>query len=231
MPHDNPPPSLQAELEGTLPSPARRAYKFAQMLGQVGARSFQNGVMSASVLPFHADRGTWAELLQMQTAIAGRLQDQQRLWLEGCSALAAEYEQLQQAKTLSKFVLQEYNVFSQFGALVAAQAASYAELIENVQVNYAYWAEQRLSAAGRVDGVEDDAAVAPQPAPGIEPAVGVIGKSAAHVEPLPAVGAATIGAPSEEGAASAPAVADAGAVSAEAVAAAPKRAARARKPR
>ncbi|WP_156924435.1 hypothetical protein [Derxia gummosa] len=231
MQQANPAPSLQAEAEAAVPAPLRRLVKFGQMVGQVGNRAVYDGALSAAVLPLRFDHKTWADLMQMQMAVLQRLQNQQRAFVEGVTAIAGEYEQLQQAKTLSKFVLQEYNVFAQFGALLANQMAAYAELMENVQVNYAYWAEQRLSAAGRVDGVEDDAAVAPQPAPGIEPAVGVIGKSAAHVEPLPAVGAATIGAPSEEGAASAPAVADAGAVSAEAVAAAPKRAARARKPR
>jgi len=125
------------------PSPLARMQKAVLMGTQLAARGIANEAATAAVLPWRMDTDTWRELAAMQQAVWGRLQQQNQAWVRGCTALVQEQQQLKQANTLSKFVEQEYNLLAQTGALVASQCAAFVGLMENVQVDYAYWVSQK----------------------------------------------------------------------------------------
>lgn len=124
-------------------APMLRAQKMQMLAGQLLGTSLRNEVGTATLLPMSLDASLWQEMLDIQHAILERVAQQQRNWWDGCKDVYAEYNQLKMANTLSKFVEQEYNVVAQFNALVASQAASWAGLVENIQVDYAYWLTQK----------------------------------------------------------------------------------------
>ena len=140
-----PPPSVTAPVVPT--APLMRAQKMNLMVGQLLARSVSNQVSSAAVLPVSFDADTWGELSQIQQAVIRRIQQQQKDWVQGCENIAQEYSQLKLANTMSKFVEQEYNIVAQFGTLLSNQAASWFGLMENIQVDYAYWISQKQAVA------------------------------------------------------------------------------------
>lgn len=125
------------------PAPLLRAQKMHWMLGQLMTTSVGNQVSTAALLPHLWGIDAWHELLAIQQAVLKRCQQQQQDWVDGCAGVAQEYGQLKLANTLSKFIEQEYNVVAQFNALVVKQAASWAGLLENIQVDYAYWIAQK----------------------------------------------------------------------------------------
>lgn len=124
-------------------APLLRAQKMQMLAGQLVGTSLRNEVGTATLLPMSLDASLWQELLDIQHAILERVAQQQQNWWDGCKDVYAEYSQLKMANTLSKFVEQEYNVVAQFNALVANQAASWAGLMENIHVDYAYWLTQK----------------------------------------------------------------------------------------
>ncbi len=125
------------------PMPLARASKLQLLLGQFAMRGVGHGAATAAVLPLSFDSDTWQQLMAMQQAVAQRLAQQQKGWLEGLAALAHERSRIKEANTLSKYVEQEYNLVAQFGALVADQISQYAGLLENTQVDYGYWMAQQ----------------------------------------------------------------------------------------
>ncbi|MGC4061566.1 MAG: hypothetical protein QM749_12260 [Aquabacterium sp.] len=139
------PPEVVAPITPT--APLMRAQKMNMMMGQLMARSMSNQVSSAVVLPTSLDPDTWSELSMIQQAVVRRLQQQQKDWVQGCESIALEYSQLKLANTMSKFVEQEYNIVAQFGTLLSSQAASWFSLMENIQVDYAYWLSQKRAAS------------------------------------------------------------------------------------
>jgi hypothetical protein len=80
----------------------------------------------------------------MQDAVVKRLQLQQQSWAQGCNALLQEYIQLNNASTLPKMVERQFNLTVQWGFLVSNQITNLMELEENIEVDYAYWASQKL---------------------------------------------------------------------------------------
>jgi hypothetical protein len=68
-------------------------------------------------------------------------------WLQGLAAIAEQYAQRREANTLSKHVEREYNLVAQFGSLLADQAAKWAGLMENIQVDTGYRIAQKQAPA------------------------------------------------------------------------------------
>lgn len=130
-----------------LHAPLVHAQKMNALLGQVAMRSAGTQMALACTLPWHLDSQTWQELQAMQAAVWKRLEQQQAEWVKGCQLLMQDYAQLKQANTLSKVVDQEYDFFSQFGALLTSQASAMAGLIENIQVDLGYWVSQKAGQA------------------------------------------------------------------------------------
>jgi hypothetical protein len=129
-----------------LHQPLMRAQKLQGLLQQMAWRGAGVQLAAATTLPWHAgDAATWQELWALQTAVAGRLQAQQQAWVDGCAALWHDYAQLGRANTVAKVMDQEFGAAARFGALVKDQVAGFAELMENAQVNWAFWLSQKSS--------------------------------------------------------------------------------------
>lgn len=73
----------------------------------------------------------------------GTLQAQ---WLQGLTEWGQEAAELRHANTVSKQVDQEMNLIAQAFALCTNQATAAARLLENTQVNVAWWLEKRAAA-------------------------------------------------------------------------------------
>jgi hypothetical protein len=135
-----------------LVQPLARAQKLHWLLQQVAWRGAGVQVAAAATLPWHAgDVATWQEWWALQNAVATRLQAQQQAWVDGCTALWGDYTQLGRANTVAKAMDQEYGIAARFGALVKDQMADFAELVENAQVNWAYWLSRKNSVHGARD--------------------------------------------------------------------------------
>jgi len=129
------------------PAPFMRAQKVQHLMQQVFTRGMSNQCSTACMLPLHADAKTWHEWLSIQQAIAKRVQAQQQSLIDGLAGVAENYGELKLANTLSKFVEQEMNIVADINALVADQMAGWANLIENIQVDYGYWLSQKQHAS------------------------------------------------------------------------------------
>jgi len=90
------------------------------------------------------DPQIWSDLLQLQAAVMQRLQQQNRAWLKGCAILMEDYAQIKQANTMSKLVEKQYNLMAQWSLLIGNQATNMIGLQENIEVDYGYWASQKL---------------------------------------------------------------------------------------
>lgn len=135
------PPKNRAPVNWT--APVLRAQKMHLLVSQLMARAMSNQAMTTSVLSTRLDPDTWQEMAMIQAAVLKRCQQQHQEWVEGCAQIAQDYNQLKLANTLSKHVEQEYNIVAQFGALLSDQMADWAGLMENIQVDYAYWISQK----------------------------------------------------------------------------------------
>lgn len=86
---------------------------------------------------------------QQALALAGAVVQQcmtlHAQWLEGLTELAQEMGEIRQVNTVSKYVDQEMNLVQQGLGLVSNQAAATARLMENIQVNVAWWLNQRVA--------------------------------------------------------------------------------------
>jgi hypothetical protein len=129
-----------------LHQPLVRAHKLQSLLQQVACRGAAVQLTAAATLPWQAGNARmWQELWALQSAVAERLQAQQQAWVDGCTALWQDYAQLGRANTVAKVMDQEFGAAARFGTLVKDQAAGFAELVENAQVNWAYWLSQKSS--------------------------------------------------------------------------------------
>lgn len=129
-----------------LHQPLLRAQKLQWLAQQMAWRGASVQATAAATLPWHAgDVATWQEWWALQSAVATRLQAQQQAWVDGCTALWQDYTQLGRVNTMAKAMDQEFGIAARFGALVKDQMADLAELVENAQVNWAYWLSQKSS--------------------------------------------------------------------------------------
>jgi len=74
-----------------------------------------------------------------------RLQQQNEAWLKGCAILLQDYVQIKDANTMSKLVEKQYNLVAQWNQLLGSQATNLMGLEENIEVDYGYWASQKLN--------------------------------------------------------------------------------------
>ncbi|USX27867.1 hypothetical protein NHH73_06150 [Oxalobacteraceae bacterium OTU3CINTB1] len=105
-----------------------------------------NGALSLSLATRLWDPEVWNESMQLQAAILRRLQAQGQNWRTGCTVLLEDYGQLRQANTMSKLLEKQCNLSSQFAQLLGNQATDFVALLENIDVDYGYWASQKTSA-------------------------------------------------------------------------------------
>lgn len=130
------------------PAALQQAQNLGSLLGQAVARSAGNTAATLAMLPLALRPDTAAELLELQFAVAGRVQQMQQDWWQSWNAWLAEFGELRRANTMSEQLEQQYNIGEQFTALLKSQASDVLDLQENVQVDYGYWMAQKLEGAG-----------------------------------------------------------------------------------
>lgn len=117
----------------------------AQRLMQKDATHLvNNSAVSMALATRLWDPVVWGEWTQLQAAIMQRLYVQQQNWHKGCAILIDDYGQLRQANTMSKLVEKQSNLMSQSAELLTSQATDFVALLENIDVDYGYWASQKL---------------------------------------------------------------------------------------
>lgn len=128
----------------TGPATIGAALKSNHLINNHAARLLRNGMLTASLSAHIADPEMWDESMQLQRAVAERLQEQTENWFKGCAILMQDYVQLKQANTMSKLVEKQFNLVTQWSQLISDQTTNMIELLENIEVDYGYWASQKL---------------------------------------------------------------------------------------
>lgn len=124
--------------------PMARAQAAQSMLRQVAMSRSAQAMQTATALPALAfDPQALQQMLALSGAVVQQWMSLQAQWLDGLTELGQEAGELRQANTVSKYVDQEMNLVQQSLALVSAQTTATARLMENLQVNLAWWLSQR----------------------------------------------------------------------------------------
>lgn len=117
----------------------------AQRLVQKDATHLaNNGAMTMALAAKLWDPAVWSEWTQLQAAIVQRLYTQNQDWHKGCAILVDDYGQLRQANTMSKLMEKQGNLISQSAELLTSQTTNFVALLENIDVDFGYWASQKL---------------------------------------------------------------------------------------
>lgn len=126
------------------PAALGTAMRANYLVNNHAAHLFRNGMFAAGLTTRLANPEIWEESVQLQRAVAQRLQEQNENWLKGCAILMQDYVQIKQANTMSKLVEKQFNLITQWSQLLNNQATNLIGLLENIQVDYGYWASQKL---------------------------------------------------------------------------------------
>jgi hypothetical protein len=122
--------------------------KATRLLGNWSARAAGTGFAATVLLPLRIKPRSWPdiwfELWQMQNAVWQRQRQLQDDWMQGWLAWANECTQARGANTMSKLVEQEFDLVAQWQELLSDQATDMVSLLENLEVNYAYWVSEKL---------------------------------------------------------------------------------------
>jgi len=138
--------ALNHALVLTQPAAAQRALTLQTLMGEWAMRTGGTAAKALSLVPFSLDPQVLTELVQLQNAIAQRLQAQQQEWLQGWAGWLQERAQARRANTVSKLVEQEFDLLARFVLLLSDQMLDLVTLQENVEVNSSYWVQQVLTA-------------------------------------------------------------------------------------
>lgn len=130
----------------SMPQPAVIAHAQAahNLLCRSAARTVGNCIGTAELVPQMMNLETWEELLQMQSAITERLQQQNEAWFKGVARLMKDYAQLKRANTMTKLFEQQFNIMGQWGQLLSVQTTNLMNLQENIEVDFGYWVAQKV---------------------------------------------------------------------------------------
>ncbi|WP_028103683.1 hypothetical protein [Pseudoduganella violaceinigra] len=107
-------------------------------------RMLHNGMLSAGLVTRIGDPVVWGEWMQLQAAVMRRLNQQNLNWSKGCEILANDAAQIRHANTMSKLAEKQCNLVSQWALLLSSQTTDLVTLMENIHVDYGYWASQKL---------------------------------------------------------------------------------------
>jgi hypothetical protein len=109
------------------------------------ARTTRNGVAAAQLLVHGLDAQSYDELCGLNQAAWQRMRDLQSAWTNEWASWLSFATTLKGANTMSKFVEREGNIFAQAVAQFTAQATDLAGLLENIDVDYGYWLQEKLA--------------------------------------------------------------------------------------
>lgn len=136
-------PALR-EAPASALAPLENAMKANTLVQRQAARMLHNSVLSAGLASRLADPQVWGEWIQLQAAVMQRLNQQHLDWRQGCAILAEDFALIRNANTMSKMAEKQGNFFSQWMLLLTNQGTSLFELMENIHVDYGYWASQKI---------------------------------------------------------------------------------------
>lgn len=133
-------------LSEAMPHPVflEHAKAAQSLVKRCSLRTMDNCATSVKMWPHLMDTDTWTDLLQMQSAINDRLQQQNQQWYKGVAAIVRDYGRIKKANTMSKLFEQQFNVIGQWGQLVSNQTTSLVELQQNIETNFGYWLHQKF---------------------------------------------------------------------------------------
>nr|WP_315400174.1 hypothetical protein [uncultured Duganella sp.] len=139
-------PDLAAEagaLAASASTHVEHARTAQRLTHKYAASMINNGALTLALTTRLWDPAVWGESAQLSAAVAQRLRSQGLDWRQGCTILLEDYGQLRQANTMSKLVEKQCNLTMQFGQLLSSQATNFLALLENIDVDYGYWASQK----------------------------------------------------------------------------------------
>ena len=142
-------PGVPALRDSKTLAPLAVSMKANSLIQRQAARMLHNSMLSAGLASRFGDPQVWSEWLQLQAAVMQRLHQQNLDWRQGCAILAEDYALIRHANTMSKMAEKQGNFFSQWTLLLTSQASSLFELMENIHVDYGYWASQKTSIEAR----------------------------------------------------------------------------------
>ena len=140
-------PAVREAVAARALAPLENSMKAHSLVQRQAARMLHNGVLSAGLASRFADPQVWSEWVQLQAAVMQRLHQQNLEWRKGCAILAEDFALIRHANTMSKMAEKQGNFFSQWTLLLTNQATSLFELMENIHVDYGYWASQKTGSA------------------------------------------------------------------------------------
>jgi len=136
-----------------LPPITPLVHKTANVMGNWAARATGTGFATAALLPWRIDPQSWPqiwqELWQMQQAVWRRQSQLQDKWMQGWTAWTNVFTRARGANTMTKLVEQEFDLVAQWHELVSGQATDVVSLLENLEVNYAFWVNEKLRQGNR----------------------------------------------------------------------------------
>lgn len=136
-----------AAIASNATAPLAHAATAQRLLQKDATHLVNNGALTLALAARLWDPVVWSEWTQLQAAVIERLHAQHENWHKGCAILIEDYGQLRQANTMSKLVEKQSNLLSQSADLMTSQATSFVALLENIDVDYGYWASQKLRPA------------------------------------------------------------------------------------
>ena len=139
-------PALPEMATQAGPAALGTALRANYLMNNHAVHLFRNGMFTAGLATQLANPDVWDESVQLQRAVVQRLQEQNEDWLKGCAILMQDYVQIKQANTMSKLVEKQFNLVTQWSQLLSDQTANLIGLLENIEVDYGYWASQKLHA-------------------------------------------------------------------------------------
>lgn len=133
-------------LHNQLPQPVHRALKLNELGWQLGHSLLGNQVGAMHLMTSQPSLQLWDEIGQMQQAVCKRMQEQQEEWLHGMCNIVTEYSEMKKARTLSRLLEQECNMLNQLTSLATTQLTAWVGMMENIQIGYAWWLDQKQQA-------------------------------------------------------------------------------------
>jgi hypothetical protein len=138
-------PATHAVVAAGAAAPLAHAVTTQRLTQKQAVHAAQNGALSMMLMTRFWDPTVWSEWTQLQAAVWQRLQKQNQDWRQGCEILVQDYAQLKQANTMSKLLEKQCNLMTQSAQLLTNQSTNFVALLENIDVDYGYWASQKLA--------------------------------------------------------------------------------------
>ncbi len=132
--------------------------KAGTLRGNWATRSFSNARATAELFAHGIDIETLEELSDLQQAAWQRLWALQSGWLQGWKSWLRYADQIKGANTMAKLVERDGNITAQFTQLLGNQVTDLVGLAENIQVDYAYWINEKLNARRKSEAAAGSAA-------------------------------------------------------------------------